>query len=85
MRTLLEAAVGEPNIHAVDAGRIAQALFGDSIAVNVFMLGYAWQKGLLPVGARRRSIRQSRSTAQQLSRTRPRFSGAGEPHTIVRR
>ncbi len=51
MRTLLEAAVGEPNIHAVDAGRIAQALFGDSIAVNVFMLGYAWQKGLLPVGA----------------------------------
>jgi indolepyruvate ferredoxin oxidoreductase len=52
MRALLESAVGQPNVHAIDAGRIAQALLGDSIAVNVFMLGYASQKGLLPVGAR---------------------------------
>jgi indolepyruvate ferredoxin oxidoreductase len=50
MRALLESAVGEPNVHAVDAGGIVQGLFGDSIAVNVFMLGYAWQKGLLPIG-----------------------------------
>jgi indolepyruvate ferredoxin oxidoreductase len=49
---LLESAVGAPNVHTVDAGDIAQGLFGDSLAVNVFMLGYAWQKGLLPVGIR---------------------------------
>jgi Pyruvate/2-oxoacid:ferredoxin oxidoreductase gamma subunit len=32
--------------------RIATALMGDSIATNLFMLGYAWQKGLVPVSAR---------------------------------
>ncbi len=33
----------------VDASEIATALMGDSIATNLFMLGYAWQKGLVPV------------------------------------
>ncbi len=34
----------------VDAGRLATALMGDSIATNMFMLGYAWQKGWVPLG-----------------------------------
>jgi len=34
----------------VDATRIATALLGDSIAGNMFMVGFAWQKGLIPVG-----------------------------------
>jgi len=25
---------------------------GDSIATNMFMLGYAWQKGWVPLGAK---------------------------------
>ncbi|MDQ5886746.1 MAG: Indolepyruvate ferredoxin oxidoreductase, partial [Pseudomonadota bacterium] len=29
--------------------RLATALLGDSIASNMFMLGYAWQHGLIPV------------------------------------
>ncbi|MEA5098737.1 MAG: DUF6537 domain-containing protein, partial [Burkholderiaceae bacterium] len=33
----------------VDAGRIATALMGDAIAANMFMLGYAWQKGWVPL------------------------------------
>jgi indolepyruvate ferredoxin oxidoreductase len=33
----------------VDATAIATALLGDSIATNLFMLGYAWQKGLVPL------------------------------------
>ncbi|MSQ73226.1 MAG: indolepyruvate ferredoxin oxidoreductase family protein [Betaproteobacteria bacterium] len=33
----------------VDAGRLATALMGDSIATNMFMLGYAWQKGWVPL------------------------------------
>jgi indolepyruvate ferredoxin oxidoreductase len=52
MRAAIEASAGVPQVHAVDAGAIARALFGDSITVNMFMLGYAWQKGLVPVGAR---------------------------------
>jgi indolepyruvate ferredoxin oxidoreductase len=33
----------------VDASGIASALLGNSIAANMFMLGYAWQKGLVPL------------------------------------
>ena len=51
MRAAIDASAGAQRVHAVDAGTIARALFGDSIAVNMFMLGYAWQKGLVPVGA----------------------------------
>lgn len=35
--------------HAVDATGLGQALMGDSIAANLFMLGYACQLGLLPL------------------------------------
>jgi indolepyruvate ferredoxin oxidoreductase len=67
MRTLLESAVGKSNVHAVDAGHIAQALFGDSIAANVFVLGFAWQKGLLPIGiqALERAIELNGTAAKQ--------------------
>jgi indolepyruvate ferredoxin oxidoreductase len=41
--------VGAGNASFVDASRIATALMGDAIATNMFMLGYAWQKGLVPV------------------------------------
>jgi indolepyruvate ferredoxin oxidoreductase len=33
----------------VDATGIATALLGNSIAANMFMLGYAWQKGFVPL------------------------------------
>ena len=33
----------------IDATRLATALMGDSIAANLFMLGYAWQKGRIPL------------------------------------
>ncbi|MBB5207463.1 indolepyruvate ferredoxin oxidoreductase family protein [Chiayiivirga flava] len=33
----------------VDATALATALLGDAIATNLFMLGYAWQKGLVPL------------------------------------
>ncbi|MFC7050824.1 indolepyruvate ferredoxin oxidoreductase family protein [Emcibacter nanhaiensis] len=34
----------------IEATEIATHLLGDSIATNIFMLGYAWQKGLIPLG-----------------------------------
>jgi indolepyruvate ferredoxin oxidoreductase len=33
----------------VDASELALALMGDAIATDLFMLGYAWQQGLVPV------------------------------------
>ncbi len=40
---------GAESTELFDATRIATALMGDSIATNLFMLGYAYQKGLVPV------------------------------------
>jgi indolepyruvate ferredoxin oxidoreductase len=37
------------SLHEVDATRLATALMGDAIAANLFMLGHAWQQGLVPV------------------------------------
>jgi indolepyruvate ferredoxin oxidoreductase len=34
----------------LDAARLAAELAGHSIATNMFMLGWAWQRGLVPVG-----------------------------------
>ncbi len=35
--------------HFIDAGRLVTALLGDSIATNMFMVGFAYQKGLIPL------------------------------------
>jgi indolepyruvate ferredoxin oxidoreductase len=45
----IQAAVKPRGFHAIDATDIAIQLLGDSIAANLFTLGYAWQKGLVPV------------------------------------
>jgi indolepyruvate ferredoxin oxidoreductase len=48
IRALIDESVDKRS-HYVDATRLATALLGDSIATNLFMLGLAWQKGLVPV------------------------------------
>ncbi|MFZ6773788.1 indolepyruvate ferredoxin oxidoreductase family protein [Undibacterium sp. SXout7W] len=42
-------ACGEGRVDMVDAASIATALMGDNIATNMFILGYAWQKGWVPL------------------------------------
>ncbi|GGY12545.1 indolepyruvate ferredoxin oxidoreductase family protein [Paludibacterium paludis] len=41
--------VGAGRYSEVNATRLATQLMGDAIASNMFMLGFAWQKGLVPV------------------------------------
>lgn len=48
VRALIEESVGQ-SADFIDATRLATALMGDSIATNLFMLGYAWQRGELPL------------------------------------
>ena len=43
-------AVGESGVGAFNADAAATKLLGDSIYTNPMMLGYAWQKGWLPLG-----------------------------------
>ena len=45
----IEDAAGARHVERVDATRVATALTGDAIATNLFMLGYAWQKGRIPL------------------------------------
>ena len=47
-QSIIEAA-GADATEFLDATGLATALMGDSIATNMFMLGYAWQKGMVPV------------------------------------
>ena len=43
-------AVGAEGVGAFDAEEAAKHLMGDSIFVNPMMLGYAWQRGWVPLG-----------------------------------
>ncbi|HEY5802017.1 MAG TPA: DUF6537 domain-containing protein, partial [Burkholderiaceae bacterium] len=48
VKALIEESVAS-NADFIDATKLATALMGDSIAANLFMLGYAWQKGRIPL------------------------------------
>ena len=48
MKSIRDAA-GDEAVTFVDGTGLATAILGDSIATNLFMLGYAWQKGLIPL------------------------------------
>ncbi len=50
MQRALKAAAGDGGAEFLDGTGLATALMGDSIATNLFMLGYAVQKGLVPLG-----------------------------------
>jgi indolepyruvate ferredoxin oxidoreductase len=42
--------VGVDGVSAFDANRVATQVLGDSIFVNPMVLGFAWQKGWVPLG-----------------------------------
>ena len=50
MSAAIAQAAGPDHTDLLDATAIATALAGDAIATNLFMLGYAWQRGFLPIG-----------------------------------
>src|SRR5437660_11057096 len=51
MQLSISEATGPDNSEFLDATHLATALLGDSIASNLFILGYAYQRGLVPVSA----------------------------------
>jgi indolepyruvate ferredoxin oxidoreductase len=50
LQSMIRDVVGK-NVDFPDATRIATALMGDAIATNPFMLGFAYQRGLIPVSS----------------------------------
>jgi indolepyruvate ferredoxin oxidoreductase len=51
LKRAITTAAGPGQSHFVDASRLATALLGNSIGGNMFMLGYAYQAGALPLSA----------------------------------
>ena len=49
MEREIEDAVAPGDAEFLDATKLATGLMGDSIATNLFMVGFAYQRGLLPV------------------------------------
>jgi indolepyruvate ferredoxin oxidoreductase len=47
-RAMVQAA-GREKVRFVDATRLANSLFGSTLAANMFLVGYAWQLGGLPI------------------------------------
>ena len=51
LRHAIEERAGKAPVHHFDAHTAAVKLFGDSIASNMFLLGYAYQLGAVPIGS----------------------------------
>lgn len=49
MISALETAAGKEQLEQVDVSELAARLFGNPVAANVLMLGFAFQKGLIPL------------------------------------
>ena len=49
MQESIRKAVGDDALACLDATRLASLLVGHSIMANMFLLGFAWQHGLVPV------------------------------------
>jgi indolepyruvate ferredoxin oxidoreductase len=51
IKAALSAAAGAGRAHFVDATSLATALMGNAVAANIFLVGYAYQVGALPLSA----------------------------------
>ena len=51
LKRAITGAAGQDHTHFIDASRLATALFGSSLGANIFMVGFAYQLGALPLSA----------------------------------
>ena len=51
LKRAILADAGRENAHFIEATRAATALFGNSIGANIFLVGYAYQLGAIPLAA----------------------------------
>ena len=87
LRHAIEERAGNAPVHAFDAHAAAVKLFGDFIAANMFILGYAYQLGRVPIVST--AIEQAielNGAAVEMSRNAFRFGrlAAHEPGAIAR-
>ena len=51
LKRAINTAAGREQSHFIDATRIASTLFGNSVGANIFLVGYAYQLGAIPITA----------------------------------
>jgi indolepyruvate ferredoxin oxidoreductase len=51
LKRAIIADAGKEKSHFIDANRIAKALFGNTVGGNIFLVGYAYQLGTIPLSA----------------------------------
>ncbi|HKA80368.1 MAG TPA: indolepyruvate ferredoxin oxidoreductase family protein [Xanthobacteraceae bacterium] len=51
LKRAIVADAGREKTHFVDASRAASALFGNTVGANIFLVGYAYQLGAIPLAA----------------------------------
>jgi indolepyruvate ferredoxin oxidoreductase len=51
LRVKVAARADRERLMNIDATRIAQVMLGNAVGANLFLVGYAWQKGLIPLRA----------------------------------
>ena len=51
MHDIIKECVGDETTDFVDATEVVENLLGDTMAANVFLTGYAYQKGLIPISS----------------------------------
>lgn len=51
LKRTIRAAAGPENTHLIEASRLAAGLFGSTLPQNIFMMGYAYQLGGVPLSA----------------------------------
>ena len=49
----------QERVMSIDATRIAQVMLGNAVGANLFLVGYAWQRGLVPLQRRSTSCAPS--------------------------
>lgn len=71
MQRSITSACGEQQVEFIPATEWATSLTGDAIATNMFMLGYAFQKGLLPLqlASLLRAIELNGTAVEDIKRT----------------
>ncbi|MBC7490587.1 MAG: hypothetical protein H7240_12070 [Glaciimonas sp.] len=65
----------------IAAGRIVTVLMGEGIATNMFVLGYAWQKGWVPL-TEASLLRAIELNALQVAFNKQAFFWGGPQHVI---
>ena len=51
LKRAIAGAAGQDHTHFIDASRLANVLFGSSLGANIFLVGFAYQLGALPLSA----------------------------------